>query len=123
MPHHQLGTKPPKRTDHQWQPDKYKVLTSRPNNISSPHWAIQKANNEYKIYAHKELPSHNVVKSTAIGYPNPEKNNVNQYHGRAFEGFKYWYKDQREVMGTKSKWFGQTRPMGMKGSFTGLPQF
>lgn len=123
MPVHQLGTKPPKRTDHQWQPDKYKVLKTRPGGVSSSHWAIQKANNEYKIYAHKELPSHHMVTDTRTGYHDMAKYNRNEYHQRAKQEFKYWFKDRREEKDTKKEWYGRTRPMGMSGNFTGLPQF
>lgn len=122
MPVHQLGTKPPKISDHKWTSEKYKALKSRPNNVSSSHWSIQKHNNQAIYYADKVPESHRIMFDTANGFHSKAKYN-NMYHQHAKEGKKYWFKDSREIKNTSAKWFGQTRPLGGQGSFTGLPQF
>ena len=55
MPVHQINNKPPKRSDHRWDAQKYKIATGRQDGQSMSHWSVQKANNEYKVYGKQAL--------------------------------------------------------------------
>ena len=122
MPVHQFGNKPPKKTDHFWSASKYYQLKHRPNLVTASHWSIQKHNNEYTCYASKNLSSKPIIKNSVPGYYSKQKYN-NIYANNAKDGFKYWFKDRREIKETAKNWPGKTKPMGISGNFTGLPHF
>ena len=86
------------------------------------HWSIQRVNNENKVYGKQQLEYKPVRINSKSGYVDMKKYN-NCYHEHAKEGFKFWYKDKRELKETIPNWDGKHKPMGCKGQFIGIPVF
>ena len=122
MPVHQIENKPPKRSDHTWDKQKWKIVAGRQDGQSMSHWSIQKANNEYRVYGKQALEQKVVRSDCKHGFMDIKKYD-NIHHKHAKEGFKYWHKDRRELKESTPNWDGKYKPMGCKGQFLGIPVF